>query len=193
MGNTLDRFKEEIVEEKVIDVSKKVRVGIIGTGWIAEEHIKNYLKRPDVEVVAASDIVPGKAKKFCEQFGAPEATCYEDTHEMLEKEQLDIVSICTYNCQHAPCAIDALNHGVNVMLEKPFTVTLEEAVEVMRAEKKSGKLLTIGFQPRMSEYVKLLKEVENLEIFITFKQVAEDVMVFQLHTEQHLLKKKLAV
>ena len=159
MGNTLDRFKEEIVEEKVIDVSKKVRVGIIGTGWIAEEHIKNYLKRPDVEVVAASDIVPGKAKKFCEQFGAPDATCYEDTHEMLEKEQLDIVSICTYNCQHAPCAIDALNHGVNVMLEKPFTVTLEEAVEVMKAEKKSGKLLTIGFQPRMSEYVKLLKEV----------------------------------
>ena len=159
MGNTLDRFKEEIVEEKVIDVSKKVRVGIIGTGWIAEEHIKNYLKRPDVEVVAASDLVPGKAKKFCETFGAPEATCYEDTHEMLEKEQLDIVSICTYNCQHAPCAIDALNHGVNVMLEKPFTVTLEEAVEVMKAEKKSGKLLTIGFQPRMSEYVKLLKEV----------------------------------
>ena len=100
-----------------------------------------------------------KAKKFCEQFGAPDATCYEDTHEMLEKEQLDIVSICTYNCQHAPCAIDALNHGVNVMLEKPFTVTLEEAVEVMKAEKKSGKLLTIGFQPRMSEYVKLLKEV----------------------------------
>ena len=159
MGNTLDRFKEEIVEEKVIDVSKKVRVGIIGTGWIAEEHIKNYLKRPDVEIVAASDLVPGKAKKFCETFGAPEAKCYEDSHEMLEKEQLDIVSICTYNCQHAPCAIDALNHGVNVMLEKPFTVTLEEAVEVMKAEKKSGKLLTIGFQPRMSEYVKLLKEV----------------------------------
>ncbi len=159
MGNVLDRFKEEIVEEKVIDTSKKVRVGIIGTGWIAEVHVSNYKKRPDVEIVAAADLVPGKAKKFAEKFGIPDARCYESSHEMLEKEELDIVSICTYNCQHAPCAIDALEHGVNVMLEKPFTVTFEEAVEVMKAEKKSGKLLTIGFQPRMSDYVKLIKDV----------------------------------
>lgn len=78
---------------------------------------------------------------------------------MLEAEELDGVSICTYNCQHAPCAIDALEHGVNVMLEKPFTVTLEEAIEVMRAEKKSGKILTIGFQPRMSANIQMIKKI----------------------------------
>ena len=89
----LDAFKDDH-SVQVIDANKKVRVGIIGTGWIAEEHIKNYLKRPDVEVVAASDIVPGKAKKFCETFGAPDATCYEDTHEMykiLPEEKKNIV------------------------------------------------------------------------------------------------------
>lgn len=159
MGDILDRFKEEIVEEKVIDTSKKVRVGIIGTGWIAEAHLKNYKKRPDVEIVAGADLIPGKAQKFFEEFEVPNVRCYEDAHEMLEKEELDVVSVCTYNCQHAPCAIDALEHGVNVMLEKPFTVTLDEAVEVMRAEKKSGKLLNIGFQPRMSEYVQMIKEI----------------------------------
>ena len=65
---------------------------------------------------------------------------YEDLDEMLEKEQLDAVSICTYNATHAECAIQCLNAGVNVLLEKPFTVTVEEAAEVIRAEKASGKL-----------------------------------------------------
>ena len=78
---------------------------------------------------------------------------------MLEAEQLDAVSICTYNCQHAPCAIDALEHGVHVMLEKPFTVTLDEAVEVMRAEKKSEKILTLGYQPRMAANMQMIKKI----------------------------------
>ncbi len=79
---------------------------------------------------------------------------------MLEAEpELDGVSICTCNCQHANCAIDALEHGVHVMLEKPFTVTLDEAIEVMRAEKKSGKILTIGYQPRMSENIQMIKKI----------------------------------
>ena len=52
---------------------------------------------------------------------------------------LDAVTICTYNRQHAAPAIYALNNGINVLLEKPFTVTLDEAVAICRAEKKSGK------------------------------------------------------
>lgn len=77
-------------------------------------------------------------------------TDYASHKEMLDDESLhlDAVSICTYNRQHAAPAIYALEKGVNVLLEKPFTVTTEEAVEVMRAERKSGKVLSIGFQPR---------------------------------------------
>jgi predicted dehydrogenase len=79
---------------------------------------------------------------------------------MLEAEpDLDAVSVCTYNRQHAPCAIDALEHGVNVLLEKPFTVTIEEAIDVMRAEKKSGKILSIGFQPRFNPNMQMVKKV----------------------------------
>ncbi len=52
----------------VIDTSKKVRVGIIGCGWIAEAHLKAYLNQPDVEIVAGADIIPGKAKAFFERF-----------------------------------------------------------------------------------------------------------------------------
>ena len=157
--NILDRFKSVIEEVRGNDNGKKVKVGIIGTGWIAEAHAVGYKKMADVEIVAAADLVPGKAEKFCKDNGLEGVRCYESGHAMLEAEELDAVSICTYNCQHAPCAIDALEHGVHVMLEKPFTVTTEEAVEVMRAEKKSGKILTIGFQPRMSVNMQRIKQI----------------------------------
>ena len=156
---SLDFFKQKNEAEGVVDASKKVKIGIIGTGWIAGNHIHEYLKMPDVEVVALADLVPGKAEEFGKKYGCENARCYLSGHEMLEAEELDGVSICTYNTQHAPCTIDALEHGVNVMLEKPFTVTLDEAVEIMKAEKKSGKILTIGFQPRLSDNMKMIKKI----------------------------------
>ena len=151
----------QAIEEKAVDTSRRVRVGLIGTGWIAEEHIRQYLKFPDVDMVAMADLIPGKAEKFCRRFGIDPATVhfYPDHKSMLENEQLDAVSISTYNATHAECAIDALNAGVNVLLEKPFTVTLDEAVQVMRAEKKSGKLLSIGFQPRMDPNMQQIKKI----------------------------------
>ena len=158
--NILDRFKENTEETTCCcDNGKKVKVGIIGTGWIAEAHIAQYKKMADVEIVAAADLIPGKAEKFMQDNGVEGVRFYESGLAMLEAEELDAVSICTYNCQHAPCAIQALEHGVNVMLEKPFTVTLDEAIAVMRAEKASGKILTIGFQPRMSENMKMIKKI----------------------------------
>ena len=157
----LDDFKKN-QEKKTIDVSKKVRVGIIGTGWIAEAHINSYLKQPDVEIVAGADLIPGKAKAFFEKFGVENVkTDYASHKEMLADKslKLDAVSICTYNRQHAQPAIDSLKAGVNVLLEKPFTVTLDEAVEVIKAEKESGKILSIGHQPRMDANMKMIKKI----------------------------------
>lgn len=156
----LDAFKENH-DVEVIDASKKVKVAIIGTGWIAESHVKALKKMPDVEIVALADLVPGKAEAFAEKFEVEGARCYLSDEDLIkaEKDNLDCVTICTYNTQHAPCAIRALEAGLHVMLEKPFTVTLDEAIEVMKAEKKSGKVLTIGFQPRMSENMQMIKKI----------------------------------
>ena len=148
------------VEGKAIDASRKLKVGIIGTGWIAESHIESYLQMPDVEVVAAADWIDGKAQKFMERYGVKGVHFYHDHKELIDNEpDLDAVSVCTFNTQHAAPTIYALEHGINVLLEKPFTVTLDEAVEVMRAEKKSGKLLSIGFQPRGDENMKMIKKI----------------------------------
>ncbi len=157
----LDDFKFN-QEKKTVDASKKVRIGFIGCGWIAGSHIKALLNQPDVEIVAGADIVPGKAKAFFEKYGVENVkTDYASHKELLADKSLnlDAVTICTYNCQHAQPAIDALNAGLHVLLEKPFTVTLDEAVAVMKAEKASGKILSIGFQPRMDANMKMIKKV----------------------------------
>lgn len=158
-SSSLDKFKDLKETAQEVDRSKKLRIAIVGTGWIAEAHIKNYLKMEDAEIVAACDIIPGKAEKFLKTFGVEGANVYLSDKEMYEKENLDAVSICTYNKTHAECAINALNAGVNVLLEKPMCVTTEEAVEIMKAEKKSGKILSIGFQPRFDENMKLVKKI----------------------------------
>ena len=161
MANVLDDFKNVKVETTV-DASKKVKIGIIGTGWIADAHIKAYLNQPDVEIVAGADLIPGKTAAFFKKHGVENVKCdYKNGYEMVNDKSLglDAVSICTYNRQHAPCAIEAMEAGVNVLLEKPFTVTLEEAIEVMKVEKKTGKILSIGFQPRFDPNMILLKEI----------------------------------
>ena len=158
MASILDAFKEKQTEKKVYD-GKKIKVGIIGCGWIAEAHLQSYLKCEDVEVVAFADLVPGKAEAFAKQNGV-EGNYYLSDKELIDNEKdLDAVSICTYNREHAPCAIYALEHGVHVLLEKPMCVTLEEAVEICKAEKKSGKILSIGFQPRFDANMKMVKKI----------------------------------
>ena len=115
----LSNFTQIIHEERVYN--RTFKVGIIGTGWIAEAHAESYLNQPDVEVVALADLIPGKAEAFKKRYGFENARCYPDHASMLKNEQLDAVSVCTYNRTHAQCTIDALNAGVNVLLEKPMS------------------------------------------------------------------------
>ena len=72
---------------------------------------------------------------------------------------MDAVSVCVYNRNHAVCTIYALEHGLNVLLEKPMTVTLDEAVAICKAEKKSGKIVSVGFQPRLDANMKMIKKI----------------------------------
>lgn len=159
VDKNLDAYKNSVADLPVITGDRKLKIGIIGTGWIAESHIQSYLKQPDVEIVAGADLVPGKAEAFFKRFGVENVRLYPSHKEMLDNEELDAVSVCTYNKTHAECAIYALEKGVHVMLEKPMCVTTEEAIEIMRAEKKSGKILSIGFQPRLDPNMQMIKKI----------------------------------
>lgn len=159
--NILNKF-ESNQETRVIDSSRKVRIGIIGTGGIAHAHMQAYQKQPDVEVVALADLIPGKAKAFAKEFGLENAVCYEGENahkKLLENEKLDGVSVCTYNRQHTVCTVDALKKGLPVLLEKPMCVTMDEAYTIINAEKESGKFVSVGFQPRFDNSMKQVKAV----------------------------------
>ena len=102
MDAKLDYANQKV--EQVIDTNRKLRVGIIGCGWIADAHIDSYKRMPDVELVAGCDLIPGKAAAFFKRNGVEGVkTDYASHKEMLDDEslQLDAVSICTYNRQHA--------------------------------------------------------------------------------------------
>ena len=92
----LNMFKETR-EESNIDTSKKLKVGIIGTGWIAEAHIQQFKKMPDVEIVGGADLIDGKAEKFFKDNGVENVRCYHSHKELIDNEELDAVSVCTYN------------------------------------------------------------------------------------------------
>lgn len=138
---------------------KKLRVGIIGCGGIAHAHAASYKTFPDVEIVAGADIIPGKARKFLDEFGWTDAVDYDSAEALCRRDDIDAVSVCTYNSQHCHCAVAALQSGKHVLLEKPMAVTLDEGIQIMRAEKASGKLLSIGFQPRYNENCKKMKRI----------------------------------
>ena len=133
--NVLSSFTPTRREERAYDHT--FRVGIIGTGWIAEAHAESYLNQPDVKIVALADLIPGKAEAFAKRYGLTGARCYPDHKSLLASERLDAVSVCTYNTAHAQCTIDALAAGV----------------------KKSGRLLSIGFQPRMDANMQKIREI----------------------------------
>ena len=138
---------------------EKLRIGIIGTGGISNSHVRAYKQMEDVEIVAGADIIPGKARETLDRWELPNAQAFESTQEMLNTVKLDAVSVCTYNSTHAECAIQALEAGCHVLLEKPMTVTLEDAQRLRKVEKASGKILTIGFQPRYDGRMKKIKEI----------------------------------
>ncbi|MDY5347243.1 MAG: Gfo/Idh/MocA family oxidoreductase [Eubacteriales bacterium] len=155
----LNKFTQDKHEDNPTTNGRRLRVGIIGTGGIANAHIQSYLRMPDVDLVAGADLIPGKADEFFKRYGVEGVRTYTNHKEMLEKEELDAVSVCTYNRTHAECTIDALNKGLHVLLEKPMCVTMEEAVEICRAEKKTGKILSIGFQPRFDANMQMIKKI----------------------------------
>jgi predicted dehydrogenase len=139
-------------------VAASVRIGIIGSGGIARAHVHAYKQIPDVEIRAVADVVPGKAEAFIRDLGLTGAQAFEDHRRLLELD-LDGVSVCTPNVAHYETTVDALRAGKHVLVEKPMAVTLEQAVEMARTAKRTGRILTIGFQPRYDPNMRLIKRI----------------------------------
>ena len=138
---------------------KKLKIGIIGTGGIARQHLRSLLRLSDqVEIVGGSDIVKGKARAFFDRAELKDVKAFDNNDELL-KLGLDGVCVCTYNTTHAECTIAAIKSGAHVLCEKPMSVTLEDAIAMYKCAKEHKKILTVGFQPRYDPNMDLVREI----------------------------------
>jgi predicted dehydrogenase len=135
-----------------------LNVGIVGAGGIAKFlHIPGYKRIPDVFISAISDSDEERAKSLAKEFNIPRV--YKNYEEMFDNEGLTAISICTPNYLHAPIAISALNKGIHVLCEKPMAISIEEAEEMVKASKRTGKILMIGQNQRFRPFNSFLKKI----------------------------------
>ena len=123
------------------------RAGIIGAGAIAiHGHIPGYKAVPGVEVVSLCDVNAARVASVAAENGI--ARTYTDYREMLDKERLDLLSVCSPNAFHADMAVAGLESGANVLCEKPMALTYADACRMVATSERTGKSLTIGFHNR---------------------------------------------
>lgn len=135
---------------------EKIKVGIIGAGGISECHIAGYKALENVELYAVCDINGQRALNCSKKNDIKHV--FTDYNEMLKLAELDAVSVCTWNSVHAPATIAALKAGKHVLCEKPMATNAEEALEMEKAAKETGKVLMIGFVRRFGNDTKVLKD-----------------------------------
>lgn len=122
---------------------KTYNVALIGCGGIARyAHNMFYPNDPRVKMVAVCDILPDRAAAFGKEF-YPEADVYTDYREVLKRDDIDAVDICTPNYLHSEIAIAALEAGKHVFCEKPDAVSPEKAMAMKEAAEKAGKVLMV--------------------------------------------------
>ena len=138
-------------------MAAKLRIGLIGAGGIANgAHIPGYQAVADeVEIVACADVNRATAEATAARHGIPGV--YTAFEEMLAREHLDGVSVCTPNKFHAPAVLAALAAGCHVLCEKPPAITAAEARAMEAAAAAAGRILTFGFMFRFSPEVQAAK------------------------------------
>ena len=137
---------------------KKLRVALIGNGGICRGcHVPQYVKMADtVEVVALCDIIIERSEKIRDEH-FPNADVYENYLDVIARDDIDAVDICTPNYLHSIIAVDALNKGLHVFTEKPDAVSVAEVTKMKEAADKSGKVLMAMRNNRHRNTAKFLK------------------------------------
>jgi len=137
-------------------MSKNLKVAVIGCGGISKYHLDGYKNIDGVEIYALCDINEENFKSKGEEYGVERL--YTDYNEMLKLEEIDAVSVCTWNAAHKECTVAALKAGKHVLCEKPTAMTKAEALEMKKAAEESGKILMIGFVRRHGNDCAVLKD-----------------------------------
>ena len=133
-----------------------LNTAVIGAGMISAAHCTGYSDNPHCQLVAVSDPLEERAKGVSARFGVKSFTDY---HDILADESIDLVSVCTPDHTHADIAVQALEAGKHVVLEKPMATTLEDCDRIIDAMRSSNRQLTLDFEYRYNPFFHTMKEL----------------------------------
>lgn len=135
-----------------------LKYALIGCGRVSPNHIAAALDN-NLDIVALCDIVPHKMTKEMRDFNLNDSTkLYSDYKEMLEKEDLDLIAICTESGKHGKIALDCIEAGVNLIIEKPITLSLEEADEIIKRSEQKNVKVSACHQNRFNKSIQKIRE-----------------------------------
>ncbi len=129
--------------------AEKVKVGLVGAGWIGQHHGSNVAKNPNAELAAVCDADTDKARAFAEKLGA-RARVYGKLEDLLKQDDIRTVVIASPNAAHGEQAVAAAQAGRNIYVEKPLAITLEDCRKVAASAKAAGVKSAMGYHRRFN-------------------------------------------
>jgi predicted dehydrogenase len=139
-----------------LTANKPIQMGIIGAGNIGKVHISAFKQMPEVNIAAVTDVYLPIAAERAVEFQIDKV--YPDAQRLIEDPEIDAVVIAVSNEWHAPIAIQALEAGKHVLLEKPMALNVESAKQIVEAERKFGKVVMIPHQFRWESIALQIKQ-----------------------------------
>lgn len=135
-----------------------LRYALIGCGRISPNHIA-AAKKNNLDIVAVCDVVPGKMEEKISQFNLSQSISqYTDYKELLEKEKPQLVAICTESGKHGQIALDCIEAGCNLIIEKPIALSLEEADEIIKRAREKNVKVSACHQNRFNKSIQKIRE-----------------------------------
>jgi len=157
---------------------KKIKLAIIGTGAISYRHAQGIERIENAELVAVCDMYKEQIDKFRETFPIDEKDCYTNTDEMLKREDIDGVIICTPDQAHHADALKVMRAGKHVLCEKPMSLNLDECRDMVKVAEETGVKFMIGQVCRKTPaFVKAKRMVDEGvigELFMVESEYAHD-------------------
>jgi predicted dehydrogenase len=140
---------------------QKVRVGVVGVGSLGQHHARNYATNPKCELVGVADIDPKTADRVARQY---KTRAYTDYRQLFGK--VDALSIAVPTIHHHAVAMECLQQGIHLLVEKPITTTVSEAHDLIELAKRMNCVLQVGHIERFNTAVMRLKQLVTEPAFI---------------------------
>jgi len=137
---------------RVLGANDRLKLALIGCGERGRYDMRNFIKAGNVDVVALCDVWGDNIDKAKQAAGSADLRSFTDHRKVAELKDLDVALICVPDHWHAPIAIDALNAGKDVFIEKPLTLRCEEGPQVVKAARENKRICQVGMQQRSGKH-----------------------------------------